>query len=259
MGFWSALGKVAKIAAPIASMAIPIPGVGPAVGGLMSKLGGAAASGMVGKIAGAAASGIGAATSAAANNRGAQVDAGLSEEDRNQGRERLMLDNDQNAISAGNLNRAATNDYHVNSVAREAEGRSERNDAFKGLQRAEYVANRTGYVAPEGSRTFGFGPKAATADEKTGAAALKNEVMARLQGGNTLPTVEKPSDFVLPSAGRSHLYDTPYKIDPNLLKQSIWEKIGNVAGPVLATGSSTGIFDGKVKPKLDPYEPDYTP
>src|SRR5688572_15974168 len=105
-------------------------------------------------------------------------------------------------------------------IAREADRRASGNDAFRNMQRAEYVAGRKDYAPKDGLRSYGFGPRAATATEKSGADAFKAEAMKRLQAGDSLlPQVADPGrfQFVDDPAGR-------FRFDPALLRESSAEK-----------------------------------
>lgn len=217
MSFLSMLGKIGKAAVGF------IPGVGPAISGVLNNIGGQSQSPW-GQIAGMAGAGLGAAAQSNAANRGTNIDVGFGEEQMNQGRERLRLD-------ASRLSQDQLNDYYDNSIARETEGRTGRNDAMRGVQQAEYLKNRSGYAAPSGTSAIGFGPKASTDAEKQAAELMRMEVMKRLEGGNPLeaPTMPTPVQPGMPGQ---------YQVDPKLRKPGMFEKIAGVAAPVLAAGSA---------------------
>lgn len=100
MGFWSALGKIGSVAAPIAANFIP--GVGPALGAAM----------------GAAGAGLGALGQSQAQNRGAKLTA--------QGdMERLLLEREAQ--------------LQQQQIARQAEGRASGSDAWRKLMAAEHL------------------------------------------------------------------------------------------------------------------------
>lgn len=140
--------------------------VGPSAGGF------SALSGLLGgKALGAAGTAISAASNSAAHNRGVTLDANLT--------------GDQLAVN------------------RQAEDRTERDDAFKRLQQADYLANRTqGYQAPtlHGQPLYdpGFGYKASTPTEVSGANGMRDELLKRLQGGSQLPVTDV-NQFTKPS------------------------------------------------------------
>lgn len=169
-----------KAAAPIAASFIP--GVGPA------------ASAGLGAVLGAGGQAIGAATNAAANNRGQKFVGQI-------GLERLLMDRD--------------NDFFDNTVTREREGRASGSDAWKKLLAAERTLNPG--ARPQLS-PYSVAPRQAGADERAGADAMKAEVMARLQGGNSLPQVER----------------RPMNVDPRLLDAGGMEKAGGWLSPILS-------------------------
>jgi hypothetical protein len=123
---------------------------------------------------------LGAASGSMANNRGAGIAAGL--------------DADQVATQ------------------RQAENRTERDDAWKRLQNADYAQHTQGYTNPRGLPSFGIartGPMGA--DVLKGSQGLEDEAMRRLVDGpqiRPLTDVEKKS------------------------KMGGWEKFMNIAGPV---------------------------
>ena len=244
MSFWS---RLAKIALPVAGIA-----AAPFTGG--SSLWGTIAS-----MAGPAASAIGGATSAAANNRGARGEALLSEEDRRAARERLRQTDDQTAVSAGQLNRQQLDDFYNQSRLREQEGREGRRSAMRDLQVANYVGNR-GANAPVTTtsgrtlNTMGLGGRASTDQERQGMQAAAREIMTRLEGGNPLPAPERQPTFQVPSAGRPRLYDEQFSLPSNVMNPSIWERIGNIAGPALGMIGQFGQRGSGPRADFDPTE-----
>lgn len=96
MGFWGKLGKIGMAAAPFAAMAIP--GVGPAVGGLMKGAGSMGKLASIGKIAGGIAPILGAASGAQAT--GKRLDANT-----NMRRDELALDRYKTQQAAPELRR----------------------------------------------------------------------------------------------------------------------------------------------------------
>lgn len=130
--------------------------------GLFSGLGGWKG---LSEIAGGA---LGANSQASANNRGAQLAAGMD-------LERLLLDRDDT--------------YFNQRIRREQEGRAGSSDAWRKLVSTDYAMNRpaqpniTPYAAPQRS----------LAGLQPGAQALQAEAMQRLKGGNPIaPVTERP-------------------------------------------------------------------
>jgi hypothetical protein len=132
MGFWSALGKIGKVAAPIAASFIP--GVGPLVGGAIGAAGSAASNPSIwskiasagqrfGPAIGAVGGALGAGAQQSAQNRGSQLEADL-------------------AIAM--LQQQAQRDYQSANTQRETTSMDVRSDALKKLQQAEYLKNATG-------------------------------------------------------------------------------------------------------------------
>ena len=134
--------------------------------------------------------GLGAAAQGMANNRGAKFQGQLD-------LERLLMQREQNAFN--------------NQVTREQEGRAGQADAFRKLMAAQRVAspaarpNVTPYAAPR---------RMATDAELSGADALTQQVLARLQGGNPI---------TLPA-------ERQMQVDPKLLNAGVLERIFGIAG-----------------------------
>ncbi len=200
MGFWGALGN---IAGSIGASFIP--------GGSLVKDGIKAA---MPAIAGGVGAAAGAASQSAAHNRGTRIDAGLEEEKANQLRQKQYMDS---------------------LVAREQEGRVGANDAFKNVQRAEYLGGAQGYTPKNGLPSYGFGPKAATANEQAAAQAMSSTALSRLQNGNPIPEVKDP--------GR-------YQIDPKNLNAGFWEKLGGIAGAGLTGYGALATAAGQNRPVI---------
>ena len=241
MGWLSNIGKIASIAGPIAATVL----TGGAAAPTLFAGGAGGIFGKIASMAGPIGSGIGAMSGAAAKNRGTGIEAQLAEEDRRLGRARLQQGDDSNAISAGNLNRQALDDFHTQSRLREVEGREGRRSAMQDLQVANYVGNRGDAppaVTTSGKtlNTMGLGPRASTDQEKAGMAAAAKEVMMRLEGGNPLEAPTRPTDFQLPSSGVPKLYDQPFNLDPKLLKPGMFERIGDILGPVMTAYGRQG-------------------
>jgi hypothetical protein len=197
MSLGSILGKIAGVGASF------IPGVGPALSGIL----------------GAAGSAAGSMANASAQNRDAQFSGQMDLAS-------LLANRD---LALQNLRAQADNDYTSNQIAREQSGMATRDDAWKKLLSAQHTLSPSQmpmvskYQAPQ---------RQATDAEKQGANALTAEVMARLQGGNPIAAVEKRNP--------AFDYDPMKTIDPRLLKPGTGEKIGGILAPVL-TGIG-GIF-----------------
>jgi hypothetical protein len=164
---------------------------------------------------------LGAAANSSASNRSAQVQADIEQE---------------------RLRQQSQRDFWQALVAREQEGRASGTDALKKLQQTSYLENRTGYrpttlSTSVGSKTlpsFGFGPAASTEADVTGAQALRNEVMKRLQGGNAIPEVPNP-------------YENPFMLPER--HAGFWEKFAGIASPILGTASALYGSDKDKKSK----------
>jgi hypothetical protein len=125
MSIWSKLASVA-------TKFLPIPGAG-----------------LIGDVIGGAGDALGAASQAAASNRGAKVDVALTEEQLNQQRKRDFI----NAL-----------------IAREQEGRESGKSAFRESQYADYVANGGNEYKPRiGLPSYGFGPRASSEQQQASA------------------------------------------------------------------------------------------
>lgn len=156
-------------------------------GGWLSQLGSR-------NVLGAASRGLGAYSEAAANNRGAEF-----------GGQALM----EQAIT--NRDR----EFHTALINREQEGRDSGNDAWRRLMAAE----RTLSPGPRPQLSpYSVAPRQVTEAERTGAEAMRAEVMARLQGGNPLPQIQQ----------------RPLAMDPSLLKPGTAEKVSGWLSPILS-------------------------
>lgn len=223
--------------APVASSSVPtslgmgaVPSSSSTIGGgaqgVMSGSGGTSGGSLMSRLLGndnkysnlfrGAGQGISGATSAAANNRGAALEAELAAQ---------LARNEQQR------------DYESQLISRSVDDRASLNDAYKNSVIANRTMNREGYkpamlsqtpgAAPSALPNFGTGFKAPTAQERGNAQSLYDAANQRLTGGSQLPPLEKP---VL------------YQNDPRYLNASGGEKIGNWLGPVL---SGIGGFFGK--------------
>lgn len=158
MGFWSGLGKglktVGKVGlkvAPFAAMAIP--GVGPAVGGVLKGIGTGA---KIAGLAGAAGSALSAKAKTDASNRGAKMEA-------------LLAQNQLNLQGAQNR-------------------RQQESDSLRKLAQAGYLkSGGHKYTPPAGSPAYGFGPRGASEAQMQAAANLETELLKRMQGGDYTP------------------------------------------------------------------------
>jgi hypothetical protein len=190
MGFLSGLGKVMGIAG--AGLAAPFTG-----GGSLAALG---------PILGAAGAGLGAVSQSKANNRGEQFGGQLD-------LEKLLMERDKQ--------------YQDMTISREQEGRAGQTDAYHKLLSAQHVLNPAPmtHLSP-----YSAAPRTATDAERTGADALTQQVLARLQGGNP----------IAPVAPR-----TP-NIDPKLLQAGGGEQM---SGWLAALLPSLGML-GRPKPPV---------
>ena len=184
MGFWGTLGKIAG-----------------AVGaGVAAPLTGGASLTALPTILGAAGAGLGAISSGHASNRGQEFGGQLALQN-------LLMNRDQQAFN--------------NSISREQEGRASATDAIKKLLGAQRILNPmqrpnvSPYSAPQRQYTDA---------ERTGAQALSDEVMQRLQGGNPI------GPFV----------QSPMQVDPRLLKPGTLERIFGIASPILGAAGQIG-------------------
>lgn len=200
MSFLGTLGKIAL-------------GAGGAIAAPFT--GGASLAATLPSIIGAAGAGLGAASQASASNRGTQIDAALAQQREQDQQGQDYADQQQR--------------YENELINREAEGRSAANDALKGVLRANYIKGRTSdYQGPRvlgGATlpTFGFGPKASTADEIAAATKYGADKAATINSGNTIAMPTAPATV------------TPFTIDPSLLKSGLLEKLGGLAGAGLQT------------------------
>jgi hypothetical protein len=127
-----------------------------------------------------------------ASNRGAQIDAAMLQEHLNQARQAQTLNS---------------------RTAKSRDDRESGANAFREMQRAEYLANATGYTPKNGLPSYGFGPKAATETEKRSTRAYAEEVMRRLEGGSSIPEIQDPGAF---------------QFDPKLLSPGMLEKLASM-------------------------------
>lgn len=188
MGFWSKLAKGLAIGGAGLGTALSFGAAAPALGAALGGIGLGGATGTavaagastLGKVLGA---GTGAISQAKASNRGATFE-GQSE------LARLLMERD--------------NSYYNNVLAREQDNRASGTDAFRKLLAAQRVTSPA--QAPNVS-PYSMPARMPTDAERTGADALTREVMARLEGGPSMPMPEK----------------TPINVDPSLLKAGTGE------------------------------------
>lgn len=199
MGWGSILKKVGGAALDIGSSFVP--------GGSLAK--NALKIGL-----GAAGAGLSANSSQAANNRGVQYGGQMDLA------QMLMLRDQARIGNEGSADR----DVFDQGIRREEEGRAGRQDAFKALMQAERVTNPG--ARPQVAGKYSVAPRVASDAERTGAAAMSNEVMARLQGGNPIAAPTRRDT--------SFQYDPMTTIDARLLQAGGMEKAGNWLGPMLA-------------------------
>lgn len=204
MGIWSTIGKGLGIAGSV--LGAPFTG-----GGSL---------GAIPAILGAGGSAIGAASNAAANNRGEKYAGQLD-------LERLLMERE---MAQAGLQGQSDRDFFDQSIAREQEGRAGSADAFRKLMSAQRVLSPG--AKPQLAGQYSIAPRQATGMERQGADALSAEVMARLQGGNPIaaPT-RRPVNIGMPN------------VDESLLNAGGLEKAGSILGPILAFlgRSKTGV------------------
>ena len=145
MGFWGTLGKIGGMVGGIAAA--------PFTGG----------ESLIPTLIGAGGSALGAAAQGMAQNRGAESGANISREQLQQNADRMFFDQ---------------------MLAREQEGRASRNDAMRGLQQSEYIAN----WKPSAMKLSPFTRDIAGPSDmvREGARSMQGDLMARL-AGNQMP------------------------------------------------------------------------
>lgn len=97
---------------------------------------------------------------------------------------------------------AANMDMDRLNIDRNAENRASTGDAWRRLQQAAYMEHRTPYAKPAGS-TMDFSSMthgASTPDELAGADAMKQEMLAQLKAGTSLPPATNVSQYTQPGA-----------------------------------------------------------
>lgn len=136
---------------------------------------------------------LGAAAQSSANNRGEKYAGQLD-------LQQLLLQRDQQGFN--------------NALAREQEGRTGTSDAWRKLLAAQHtlspaaMPNISPYAAPQ---------RQATEAERTGADALTQQVLARLQGGNPIAPFTQ----------------SPLVVDQKLLNPGLFERIAGYSSPFL--------------------------
>ncbi len=122
--------------------------------------------------------GLGGASQASANNRGQRFNGQMDLAALLMARDRSMAD----------LNAQADNDFFDQTVRREQENRTGRDDAWKKLLSAQRVTNPG--ARPQLS-PYSTAPRQATHAETTAATALSEEARNRLLTGNPMPEVTR--------------------------------------------------------------------
>ena len=179
-----------------------------------------AVTGNIPGIVGAAGRMISGGAEAAAQNRGTEIDA---------------------TMAANALNQNAQQQWFQQMLAREGEGRTSRNDSWKALQQGDYTQNWK-------PSTTSFSPYTRTLDApsdalREAAGARATDARTRLTG-NPLAAPERMD----------------YTLDPNLLKGSMWEKLGGYAGAGMeAIGAlrppvSSTMPVGRPRPTVTPVD-----
>jgi hypothetical protein len=136
----------------------------------------------------------------------------------------------QRDLSNRQLGMQADNAYLGNQIAREQEGRTGQQDAWRKLLASQHTLSPTQLPMVSQYQTPQRMP---TAAEQTGASALTDQVLARLQGGNPIAPVERSNV----ASG----FDPLSVVDPKLLKSGVLEKILGI-GSAVAPGLS--LFGG---------------
>jgi hypothetical protein len=224
MSFWK---NLAKFALPAAAMFIP--GVGPAVGAALGKVGSAAASTVAnpsvwGKLAsvgknyggviGAAGAALGAGAQAFAQNRGTQAEFDLTKAELEQ----------RGLMEQARLRQQTERDFNDALIAHEQEERAGQRSAWELLNRAAYVKHAPANLNILNLSRYSKPVAGPSADARAGASTLEAEMVRRLMAGHELPM--------------------PTRMDPGTLdvtsglrieKPGVMERIGGIAGPALST------------------------
>lgn len=216
MGFWSGLGKVLSVAAPIA--AIPFTG-GASAAGLKAALP---------AILGGAGAALGGMSGAASQNRGEQ--------------DALNINRDALRLREAEMQERAGLDRADLELRQRAEGRTAESDAYgkamqgslaKNLQDVSFSGGFRGNV-PKMSFSGGLRPSAFGAEGKEAGAVLNNLAMQRLlSGGDPLSMPAMPERVSLSEPG----------------KASFWEKL---AGPLSMGLNVAGMAAGARQPAPRP-------
>lgn len=123
---------------------------------------------------------------------------------------KLLADRDaENA----RLKAQADNDFVANTIKREQEGRTGREDAWRKLLSAQNVLSP---AAMPNVSPYAAAQRQATGAERQGADALTAEVLARLQGGNPMEAITRRDPGLE--------YDPTKQVDLRLLDPSKGEK-----------------------------------
>ncbi len=154
---------------------------------------------LTGGIAGAVGKGLSAASEAKANNRGNKFEGQTD-------LERLLLLREQQ--------------NQAQQIAREQEGRAGTTDAYRKLISAQHLL--TPGAQPQLAGKYSVAPRVASPTEMSGADALSQQVLARLQGGNPIAPVTQH----------------PLAVDPNLLNAGKGESIMGWLGAALGGGQA---------------------
>lgn len=174
-------------------------GIGKGIGGLTG-------------ITGGIGTGLAAGSQAQANNRGNKF----------QGQLDFATLLNQRDIANAQLAAQADNDFVKNTIAREAEGRAGREDAWRKLQSAQHVTNPG--TQPNLS-PYAIAPREHTDAEKTAATALSEEVRNRLLTGNPMEAVTRRAPGLQ--------FDPTAMVDLGLLDPSKSEKVTGWLGAIL--------------------------
>jgi len=119
-------------------------------------------------------------------------------------------------------------DYQSQSIAREQEGRASGTDAWRKLLSAQHTLSPG--ARPQLS-PYSVAPRVATEAERTGASAMSEEVMKRIQSGNQAPAVTRRPGL-----------PTDMGLDPTLLRPSVMERTTGWLSPIL---QGVGAYYGR--------------
>ena len=160
---------------------------------------------------------LGAKSQASAANRGTKFEGQLDFA-------KLMADRD---AKNADLKASADNDFVTNTIKRETEGRTGREDAWRKLLSAQRMMSPS--QMPNVAGPYAAPQRQATGMERQGGEALSAEVLARLQGGNPMEAILRRDPGLE--------YDPTAQVDLNLLNASKGETRAGWLGALLGGGA----------------------